>query len=169
MSIIVEKYTQPTKIAFCGSMGSGKSYAANLLSQKTNLQVMSIAKPIKEIVTEMGKSDRASHIMVGMVGRYVAPDTWIDKLLARVPDEVIIDDVRFPNECNKLKEAGFTLIHLNVPWHKRFARIEKRSEDLNAHIRWFAHESERALENYNSFDYVCATEEEVDKIIDKLV
>lgn len=168
MSVIVEKHQKPTRIAFCGSMASGKSYSSQILASKLDLAVKSIAKPIKEIVAEIGKSDRSSHILVGMVGRHISPDYWIDHLLKRIPDEVIVDDVRFANEAKKLKENGFTLIYLDLPWYTRFKRLQRRSENYSD-IEWFAHESEYSLQDFKDFDYICKSEKEVNQLIEKLL
>ena len=159
------------KVAFCGSMGSGKTYASKLLCERTQVEVLSIAKPIKEIVTRIGHGDRASHIMVGMVGRLLSPNVWIDALMESIPDgNVVVDDIRFENEAIALKRAGFVLVYLNTPWHVRFKRVQKRTDDLSAHIQWFAHESEVAPEKIDKklFDYVCESEEDVTNVINKI-
>ena len=173
MSIVKQNFEiPPIKVAFCGSMGSGKTHAANQLQMKTNVQIMSIAKPIKEVVSRMNLKDpgRGEHIMVGTVGRAVHKNVWIDKLIARMNGDVIVDDVRFENEAKVLKEKGFTIIYLDVPWHVRFNRVLKRSEDLRDHIQYFAVESETSCETIDKrlFDYVCTTEAQVDEVIENM-
>jgi len=182
MSIVVrnENESSGIKIAFCGSMGSGKTYASNELRNlvEGDCKVLSIAKPIKEIVQDMGQEGRACHIMVGTIGRQIQESTWIDNLLERVKQyetsgvhNIIVDDVRFSNEATALKEQGFTLVYLNTPWHIRFKRIHARTDDLNAHIEWFAHPSEVAPEQIdrNLFDYIISDQEEVSKVLKSLI
>ncbi|MBH45078.1 MAG: hypothetical protein CMC93_00500 [Flavobacteriaceae bacterium] len=173
MSIVKNNFEVPTtKVAFCGSMGSGKTYASTQLQLKTNAKIMSIARPIKELVSRMNLKDagRGEHIMVGTVGRSIDNNIWINKLIARIDGDVIVDDVRFENEAKVLKENGFTIIYLNVPWHVRFKRVLKRSDDLRDHIQYFANESETACETIDKrlFDYVCTTESQVDEVIENM-
>lgn len=174
MSVIRTEEKHVMKVAFCGSMGSGKTYAANELSNQTEAKIMSIAKPIKEIVSDMGHRGRSSHIMVATVGRQINRRLWIDKLMDRIEkykqagtENIIVDDVRFENEAKTLKDAGFTLVYLDTPWHVRFQRIRERTDDLNEHIQWFAHPSEVALETIDKsyFDFICKKEDEVDSVI----
>lgn len=182
MSIVKQKSPEVVsmKVAFCGSMGSGKTYASNELRNGVDgdCKVLSIAHPIKDIVQDMGQVGRACHIMVGMIGREIKESTWIDRLLERVEKyessgvrNIIVDDVRFSNEAIALKEAGFMLIYLNTPWHVRFQRIRARTDDLNAHIAWFAHPSEIAPEEIDRslFDYIISDQEEVESVIKSLL
>jgi len=177
MSIIVQKKDPVIRVAFCGSMGSGKTYASNLLREKIDARVLSIAKPIKEIVSDMGKSDRASHIMVGSLGRELDKNVWVKRLLSRIDayetsgvNELVVDDVRYENEALALKDRGFILVYLKTPWHVRFQRIRERTDDLTAHIQWFAHESEISPETMDRtlFDYICESEEHVDNVINEI-
>ena len=181
MSIVRQKETSTSvKVAFCGSMGSGKTYASNELRNllKDDCKILSIASPIKEIVHDMGQTGRACHIMVGTIGRQIDNSTWISKLMDTVASyersgvhNIIVDDVRYENEANVLKENGFTLIYLNTPWHVRFKRIRERTDDLKEHIEWFAHSSEIASEKIDKacFDYIITEESEVLEVLNTLV
>lgn len=167
----------PIRIGFCGSMGSGKTYASNeLRNSVSDAKVLSISTPIKQIVLNMGKEGRASHIMVGMCGRHIDEDVWVKKVMKSIDETpilcpIIVDDIRFENEAVALKNAGFTLVYLNTPWAVRFKRILTRSSDLNEHVQWFGHESEVAPENIDKkhFDYICTNEEDVKSVIDTIV
>lgn len=178
MSIIRTQQPESVKVAFCGPMGSGKTYASNELKNKVEAKVLSIAKPIKEIVSDMGHTGRASHIMVGTVGRQINNDIWIEKLMQRIDkynacniENIIVDDVRFENEAKALKKAGFVLVYLNTPWHVRFQRIRERTDDLTEHIQWFAHPSEVALEHVEKayFDFICNNEDDIHKVIEHFI
>ena len=176
MSVITtkQKVHQGLRIALCGSMGAGKTYAANQLKIITDGHIISIAKPIKEIVSSMDLKGRTSHIMVGMVGRQCDSEVWINKCIESIEayeaagkDNIIVDDVRFENEARALKEIGFTIIYLDTPWYIRFQRTREREEDLNVHAKWFAHESEiaPALIDKGVFDYICQTTEKTEEVI----
>ncbi len=180
MSVISVKHddTPSIKVAFCGAMGSGKTFASNLIKTQCDVSVVSIAKPIKEIVMDMGHKGRSAHIMVGTVGRQIDNNVWVDKLMERITayetagkNNLVVDDVRFQNEAKALKEAGFTIVYLNTPWHVRYQRIRERTDDLTQHVKWFAHPSETAPEKIDRkyFDFICSTEEEVTKVVNNLL
>ena len=180
MSVINTKTVEkkPLRIAFCGAMGSGKTFASNLIKSQQDVKVLSVAKPIKEIVMDMGHKGRSAHIMVGMVGRQIDNNVWVDKLMERITayetagkKNIVVDDVRFQNEAKTLKEAGFTIVYLNTPWYVRYRRIRERTDDLTQHVKWFAHPSETAPEKIDRkhFDFICSTEEEVEKVINNLL
>ncbi len=173
MSVIRSDLNEPEiKVAFCGCMGSGKTYASNLLQLKTNARIMSIAQPIKDIVSVMNLKapGRGEHIMVGTVGRSLDNRVWIDQLVERAQGDVIVDDVRFENEARILKENNFTIIFLDVPWYVRFQRVMERSEDLRDHIQYFGDATESAPERIDKryFDYICKTEADVERVIEEI-
>lgn len=175
MSVVRNIKEKSYRIAFCGSMGSGKTYASNLVvSQLAHCKKMSFATPIKDIVAQFNKSDRASHIMVGMVGRSLDPDVWVKDLkkrLSRMSGNIVVDDIRYENEAKMLKEEGFTIVYLNTPWHVRFKRIRERSDNYLDHIQHFNDPSEVACESIDKsyFDYVWSLPSDVDDGIDKLL
>jgi len=41
---------------------------------------------------------------------------WIDKIMKKHSEGVVIGDVRFKNEVSKLRESGAKIIKLNSPW-----------------------------------------------------
>jgi len=71
-----------------------------------------------------GRKDDAGRQILQKVGtdiiRQKRPDFWVDfiiDILDLFPGEwdyVLIPDCRFPNEIDRLKEAGFDLIHIRV-------------------------------------------------------
>jgi len=76
------------------------------------------------------------------VGRALDQEVWIRYLLTHLPDgPVAVDDVRFRNECEALRQAGFVLIRLHAPAPVLAERIRRRGNDR----RDPNHESERSL------------------------
>lgn len=63
---------------------------------------------VKEVVLpKLGKSPRQIWIEVGNKMREVFPDTWLDNaLLGATADVLIITDLRFPNEGEKINALG---------------------------------------------------------------
>jgi len=83
------------------------------------------------------------------VGRALDPEVWIRHLLAHLPDgPVVVDDVRFANECEALRVAGFILVRLTAPPDVLAARLAARV----AEWRDPSHPSEHGLEGL-SHDY----------------
>lgn len=79
----------------------------------------------------------------------VDQDWWVKQLKNRVlqsnSDITLITDVRFPNEIECFKKdipKDFTVTTIRI------------NRDLNREAGFNEHESEKALDNYNEFDYV---------------
>lgn len=86
----------------------------------------------------------------------VHPDVWVNSLFSTfdkrvnsqsTPSYWIIDDVRFENEAQKIKEMGGILIRLNGDP----ANARQNSNRNLTHI------SETALDNYTGFDFIFDT------------
>lgn len=72
------------------------------------------------------------------IRKEVDPDFWVKALLNKhTNDDIIIADVRFPNEAKAIKDAGGLLV-----------RINRDSAGAGNHI------SEIALDNYTNWDFV---------------
>lgn len=114
-------------IGFGGHMGHGKSTAAEfaeaILSENQHLPVvrMAFAAEVKRIATECfgwdGKKDARGRRLLQVIGteagRDYNPNIWVehfDEIINSYvePCIVLIDDVRFPNECDYINERGMT-------------------------------------------------------------
>jgi hypothetical protein len=88
------------------------------------------------------------------VARHICPDAWVLSLFACFDPEQsfwICDDVRFPNEADKIKAMGGLLIRLEGDPGGVRAELGK-TRDLS-------HASETALDDYQGFDVVLNTED----------
>src|SRR5690606_38687025 len=86
---------------------------------------------------------RRAQLLGTDVGRALDQEVWIRYLLEHLPDgHVVVDDVRFRNECEALRQAGFVLIRLTAPPDVLAARLATR----DAERREPGHASERGLE-----------------------
>src|SRR5690606_28009677 len=86
---------------------------------------------------------RRAQLLGTEVGRTLDPKVWIRYLLEHLPDgSVAVDDVRFANECEALRAAGFRLVRLTAPPDVLAARLAAR----DAERRDPDHASERGLE-----------------------
>lgn len=71
----------------------------------------------------------------------IDPDFWVKALFNAYVKNIIIADVRFPNEAKAVKDAGGLLIRINRP-----------GAGAGNHI------SETALDDYKDFDYIINNE-----------
>jgi hypothetical protein len=107
-------------IGFTGLAGSGKTYAATWFKFRTGKNwVWSFASEIKSIATRMGwdgqKDDRGRKLLqdIGSAGRAYDPWMWVFKMPTEHP--IIIDDVRFLNEADAIKDVGGIIVRIIRP------------------------------------------------------
>src|SRR5690606_7687572 len=86
---------------------------------------------------------RRAQLLGTDVGRALDPEVWIRYLLEHLPSgPVAVDAVRFRNECEQLRAAGFVIVRLTAPPDVLAARLAARA----AERRDPGHASERGLE-----------------------
>ena len=145
-----------------GCMGAGKTRWAEKYAQAhASARVMSIAEPLKAIARDlfgMKGKDRALLQAIGTAFRRIDEDVWIKHLLRRLQggDEcVVVDDVRFRNEAQLLKQNGFMLIYLDVTDAEQRANLAHAyGEEAGDHMANREHESERPHLIRDLADYV---------------
>jgi hypothetical protein len=123
-------------IGFTGLAGSGKTYAATWFRFRSGKgSVWSFASEIKSIATRMGwdgqKDDRGRKMLqdIGSAGRAYDPWTWVAKMPTDHP--IIIDDVRFINEAEAIKDAGGIVVRIIRPG---LTAMDHESEIEQSHI-----------------------------------
>lgn len=107
-------------IGFTGLAGSGKTYAATWFRFRTGKgSIWSFAGKIKTIAKSMGwdgvKDDRGRKLLqqIGSAGRAYDPWTWVQKMPIDQP--IIIDDVRFTNEAEAIRDVGGIVVRIIRP------------------------------------------------------
>jgi len=101
------------------------------------------------------------------VGRALDQEVWIRYLLEHLPSgPVAVDDVRFRNECEQLRAAGFVIVRLTAPPDVLAARLATRA----AERRDPGHASERGLEGIpdDYWDAVWDTSEPMETTVARL-
>lgn len=134
---------QQSILAFSGKAGSGKSTASALVktmleSTKRPIIQLSFASAVKEIAFMLFEwdGDKTSYylsdgsldlhrgrgllINIGQTMRGINPDCWVNAVINKIemgPSEgiFIIDDARFKNEVEHLRERGARLIRIENP------------------------------------------------------
>lgn len=157
-------------IGISGKMCSGKTTLAKYISETRGYPVVSLATALKEDVKgalkKAGLAVRKDQMFTkhkaqirpmlqlwGELFRYFNGENWwVDRLFTDNDPPFVVDDVRYQNEVEGLRERGFLIIRLAVPRDVQLARIERlyplaRMSDLT-------HASETALDSYYNFDAV---------------
>lgn len=129
---------QGIRIGFCGPLGGGKTTTAQRLADLYRGSRLSFAYPLKAVARGMAASqgkpapDRA---VFQALSDYRDGDTWLDimgyVLDAVGPDrDIFVDDMRFPDEAEMLRDRGFMLVRLHVPQDSLNLRRMRRDGKL---------------------------------------
>lgn len=115
-------------IAFSGKRGSGKSTCANYLAQRYGATRISFADQLRRELVALGYPRGLVHqkptaepmrrllVAHGCARRWIEPDYWVDHTLKEITrcesDLVVIDDLRFRNEAERLVQVGAHLVRV---------------------------------------------------------
>ena len=126
------------KIAISGPAGSGKTTFAEFFVKKYGFTRTGFANAVKKVgMDEYGltyeeafghNKNRTVLQEIGHGHRVKYGERyWVDKLLEQINgmDNVIIDDVRYLNEYQTLKDNGFIMVRINASEPIRRSRIPK--------------------------------------------
>ena len=170
-------------IAFCGAMGSGKTYAADYLIQNFGYTRVKFAKPLKDMLRAIGLTDEhiegelkdlPCDLLDGRTPRWamqslgtewgrtlISENLWgnlwekqVESLLQQ-NKPVVVDDCRFNNEAERVKRLKGSLFLIMTP-RSETAEARHPSEVLPTYEYW-----DGRLEN--------SKDEEFDKYLDVLV
>jgi len=137
------------KIAICGKMCSGKTTMAHtIMRMDKRYKVFSIGKKVKEVGTDLfgvTHKDRPLLISIGAKMREIDPDVWIKHVIAQTKNEThcIVDDLRYQNEYEHLRNNGFVFIRLHVSRLTQEQRVRKLyPQDFQEHLENRDHLSE---------------------------
>ena len=119
------------KIAFIGNSGSGKTTAASYLEEIYGFAVVSFADKLKMNLIDIGVDpyvlyDNRTYLsrslmqLYGEQMREQDTDHWVKEVVGTVADfeesphfeGVAIDDLRFHNEVDALREQGFVVVRV---------------------------------------------------------
>jgi hypothetical protein len=175
-------------IAFYGKMGAGKSTLANALknyyktgSTEYHPVIYSFGTGVKKCAKDYfdtDKKDRDLLVGIGMGLRDVQQNVWVDYLHRTMQRDTkkcqqlkmrhmpIVDDLRFKNEYDYLKENGFKIIKVSIDPLRQEYRLRKLyPEDWDTHINYSSHVSENNnLEYHLEVDSKDAVEDNLIKI-----
>jgi len=130
------------KIALTGKMRSGKDTVADYLKREYGFKTFAFAEGIKFVCGSLhlepsnGRKPRALYQGVGQDLRKYDPDVWLkytfDKIRQKCgpDDNIVVSDVRQPNEVDALRAVGFTIICVDSSEENRMARMLALGDDF---------------------------------------
>lgn len=147
------------KIGIIGKMCSGKStLAKNIQKKYNNYVITSFAEKIKILAKELFNMDIKDRKLLQMIGtkmRDINPDVWVNFTIDKFKnnENVIIDDVRYQNEIDKLKKENYLLIYLYISNDVQINRLKNTyKNNYQQHIDNLNHESEKLLLDNDDID-----------------
>lgn len=154
------------KIGLLGEMRAGKDTVAEIIVEELgqrNTDLYAFSSGIHDVIKrylpgeyDKGKPREALQ-RIGQLFREFDPDVWVNNLLLSADlvvseitnSNVIVTDVRQPNEAKRLKEEGYTIIKVTADTDVRTARAAKAGDNFSAEM--LTHETEQ-LVNECEFD-----------------
>jgi len=157
---------QNPNLYFVGKGGAGKTHLCNYLIKRYNYVQAKMANSVYMLAIKylgMNENKKDRHLLQYLgtdvardrisqdiwVNRFI-DDVWIAQQTARdlYQKELVFcsDDVRFENEHQALKGAGWIGIYLDVPDELRISRLERRDGD--AQVNHLEHRSETEIDKF---------------------
>lgn len=153
-------------IGLIGKMRSGKDTVAAYLAEKYGYTRFAFGDELKRYAHELfgepapGTKPRELYQWFGQTMRERDPDVWVRKCLDYIAafkrdidsgahtlcPNVVITDVRQPNEYHALISAGYMLIRVEAPESLRIHRAIESGDTFN--LRDLTHDTETALDGY---------------------
>jgi adenylate kinase family enzyme len=166
------------KIVICGKMCSGKTTLAQTIQRMdSRYTIHSIGQKVKDLATDvfqMKGKDRDLLIAIGTQMREIDPDVWVKHIISQTQGEThcIVDDMRYQNEYDILRQHGFIVIQLHISRDIQEQRIKKLyTGNSQEHLKNRGHLSERNLfEWYSGSEPVLTIDnaEDQDKVMQRI-
>jgi adenylate kinase family enzyme len=168
------------RLAITGVMCSGKTTIANYLINKYNYNKFSFADDIKLLATEIfGMKNKNRKLLQDFGTKMKEIDNliWINRLDKKIKlansNNIIIDDLRYPDELEYLKKNNFKILKLDISKELQLLRLKKTyPETYLEHYNCSNHESEQYIKNIE-YDYYYnitdANENNIYEIIDTII
>lgn len=148
------------KIAITGKMGSGKTTLCNYIIEKNpQFKKYSFATRVKELAVElfnMKQKDRELLINFANKMRDIDPDVWARYVInqTKLKDKVLIDDLRYLNEYQLLRQNGFKIVKLDISEQLQENRLRKTYPDtFQSHLDHRRNISETNLNQIKDQDF----------------
>ena len=158
----------PLKIAFVGKKAAGKTFAAFYLQKRYKFLRKPLREPLRKFLRTIyyyGDYKRVSWEQE--LGFYDAlykldPNIWITHLKRRLntsTSDIVVEDARYINEVQALKDMGFILIRINAPESLRKRNIGKSLLDAAENSVILAEYFHKDLTSLYRADYTLLNED----------
>lgn len=176
---------KPVKIGILGEIRAGKDTVAQLLSHElskasgNSTEFFAFASGIHDVIRltmperyELGKP-RHELQFIGQSLRQLKPDVWIDYLFKShdfwlaewLEKNIIVTDVRQPNEVKRLQEKGFKIIKVTASQEVRLQRAKDKGDNFDP--KMFSHETEVVIKDC-PYDYLIDNSFSIDALEQRL-
>jgi dephospho-CoA kinase len=144
------------KIALVGKLRSGKSTVSRYLQDNHGFTSYAFGAELKKYADEIfetnaGDKPRALYQFFGQMCRQWDDSIWINKVVDNIsadnPEDILIEDVRQPNEFEWARNNGYTIIRVTAPDEDRVARAKIAGDDFNEAD--LEHETESHIDSFD--------------------
>jgi adenylate kinase family enzyme len=161
------------RIAILGKMCSGKTTTSNFIidylknNENIIIKKVSFATKVYDIaydLFDMKIKNRELLQSIGTKMREIDEDIWIKYVLKNNKNNIIIDDLRYPNELEALKRENFIIIKLELDKDTQLKRLKKCYPDTyQNHINNMNHESESLMDTMDNseFDFILKSDDNI--------
>lgn len=147
------------RLALSGKLASGKTPITEYLMEHHRFTEAAFADRLKELAAElfnMKAREKDRHLLqqIGDTFRRIDTQVWVRYLLERLPPDdvdVVVSDVRYPNEFESLLERGFRMVRIDVD--SGIQKLRVRALHPNTPPALLSHVSETALDDETRWHY----------------
>lgn len=165
------------QIAVAGKIRSGKNTVAAYLGKKLDCHQIAFADGISQVIIEYfndafkeGKP-RKHYQIIGQAFRQLNPNIWVQMLDAEMDyykednENVIVTDLRQPNEYEYLKNEGFIIVKVEADFEIRVERSLASGDKFDTED--FYHETELNIDAMD-YDYLVSNNTTLEDLLDQL-
>jgi dephospho-CoA kinase len=150
------------KVALTGKMAAGKDTLAAYLIENYRFERYAFADPIRDLCRRLfpdrmeGGKDRELLQKVGQFMRTIDSDVWVKALFRKIEEDlpvleklkrnIIVTDLRQPNEFERLKAEGFYIVRVYARDAVRLERMKARGDRFK--LMDLHHETELYVDSF---------------------
>lgn len=150
---MVSENNNRIKVAICGGLRSGKDTVGDMIRNGIDAEQFAFSEGIWRMVEIFFPDDYAERHthkprtllqQLGQKLRQIEPDIWVNYTMNKIDeiaDNVVVTDMRQPNEYQALKDAGFIIVRVVADIPTRFERAAAAGDTFD--IRNLTHETEQ--------------------------